>query len=111
MNFIEEAAQEHYGVLVHSIRGQSRACCVMCIYLMNKFNWSLLKALEFINYRRPNLELRASFLQQLANWQQRRNKKGHPRSSEGWDEIPVPFGARSDEAILRNTYINAQLIL
>ena len=62
LNFLDEAQIEHYGILVHSIRGQSRACCVMCIYLMMKFNWSLLKALEFINYRRPNLEIRASFL-------------------------------------------------
>jgi len=62
LNFIEEAAQESYGILVHSIRGQSRACCVVCIYLMMKFNWSLLKTIEFVNSRRPNLEIRASFL-------------------------------------------------
>ena len=62
-NFIDEAAEEYYGILVHSIRGQSRACCVICIYLMQKYNWSLLKALEFVNSRRPNLELRGSFLQ------------------------------------------------
>ena len=113
LNFVEEAASEQYGVLVHSIRGQSRACCVMCIFLMNKFNWSLLKALEFINYRRPNLEIRASFLQQLSNWQQRRIKRGNPRCSETWDEVPEPFGSliKNEEAILRNTYINAQLIL
>ena len=62
LNFIEEASNEQYGILVHSIRGQSRACCVVAIYLMMKFNWSLLKSLEFINSRRPNLEIRASFL-------------------------------------------------
>ena len=85
----------------------------MCIYLMNKFNWSLLKALEFINYRRPNLEIRASFLQQLANWQQRRIKKGNPRCSETWDVIPNAFSSqvKNEEAVLRNTYLNAQLIL
>lgn len=85
----------------------------MCIYLMSKFNWSLLKALEFINYRRPNLEIRASFLQQLANWQQRRLKKGSPSCSETWDAIPNAFSSlvKNEEAVLRNTYINAQLIL
>ena len=62
LNFIEEAVDDQYGILVHSIRGQSRACCVVTIYFMMKFNWSLLKALEFINSRRPNLEIRASFL-------------------------------------------------
>lgn len=67
-NFIDEAASDFYGILVHSIRGQSRACCVICIYLMQKFNWSLMKSLEYINSRRPNLEIRGSFLQQLQQW-------------------------------------------
>ena len=70
---------------MHSIRGQSRACCVVAIYLMMKFNWSLLKSLEFINSRRPNLEIRASFLQQLSTWMQRRIKGGVPRATETWE--------------------------
>jgi protein-tyrosine phosphatase len=62
-DFIDEATAESCGVLVHSVRGQSRAACVLAIYLMMKFRWTLMKALEFINSRRPNLELRGSFLQ------------------------------------------------
>lgn len=61
-DFIEEASAESCGVLVHSVRGQSRACCVLSIYLMMKFSWTLMKALEFVNSRRPNLEIRGSFL-------------------------------------------------
>jgi hypothetical protein len=30
---------------------------------MEKFQWSLLKTLEYINSRRPDLEIRANFLQ------------------------------------------------
>ena len=63
LNFIDEAGDELFGVLVHSIRGQSRSCSVMLIYFMIKYHWSLMKALEFVNSRRPNLEIRASFLQ------------------------------------------------
>jgi hypothetical protein len=29
---------------------------------MEKYQWSLLKTLEFINSRRPDLEIRANFL-------------------------------------------------
>ena len=81
---------------------------------MMKFNWSLLKSLEFINSRRPNLEIRASFLQQLSTWQQRRAKKGTPQASEAWDKIPMSMESsptKKDEIILRNTFINAQLIM
>jgi protein-tyrosine phosphatase len=62
LKFIDEALSEQFGVLIHSIRGQSRASCVLIIYFMMKFNWSLMKALEYVTSRRPNLEIRASFL-------------------------------------------------
>ena len=32
---------------------------------MEKFQWTLLKTLEFVNSRRPDLEIRANFLNQL----------------------------------------------
>ena len=49
-------------ILVHSVRGQSRASCVIACYLMRKYKWSLLKTLEFLNSRRPELEIRATFI-------------------------------------------------
>ena len=49
-------------VLVHSVRGQSRSSSVICSYIMRKYRWSLLKTLEFLNSRRPDLEIRATFI-------------------------------------------------
>lgn len=72
-----------------------------------------MKAMEFINSRRPNLEIRGSFLQQLMQWQFRRRKQGFPVVTELWDPIVVQKGDQisNDEAILRNTFVNAQLIM
>ena len=72
-----------------------------------------MKAMEFINSRRPNLEIRGSFLQQLMQWQFRRRKQGFPAVTELWDPIVVQKGDQitNDEAILRNTFVNAQLIM
>lgn len=61
-NFIEEANQKTESVLVHSVRGQSRASCVIACYLMKKYKWTLLKTLEFLNSRRPDLEIRGTFI-------------------------------------------------
>jgi protein-tyrosine phosphatase len=58
-------------VLVHSVKGQSRASIVVILYLMSSFRWSLLKSLEFVNSRRPDLEIRANFLQQLQSYTKR----------------------------------------
>ena len=85
IDFIEEANDDCDGVLVHSVRGQSRACCVLIIYLMMKFNWKLTKALEYINSRRPNLEIRGSFLQQLSAWE-KRTCKFFPNRTDSWDD-------------------------
>ena len=61
-DFVEEALQATESVLVHSVRGQSRATCALAAYIMRKFRWSLLKTLEFLNSRRPDLEIRATFI-------------------------------------------------
>lgn len=53
---------EYESVLVHSVRGQSRASCVIASFMMRKYRWSLLKTLEFLNSRRPDLEIRATFI-------------------------------------------------
>ena len=47
--FIEEALEATESVLVHSVRGQSRATCALACYIMRKYKWSLLKSLEFLN--------------------------------------------------------------
>jgi len=60
--FIEEAAQRSESVLVHSVRGQSRSSCTIAVYLMRKYHWTLLKTLEFLNSRRPDLEIRVTFI-------------------------------------------------
>jgi len=69
--FIEEALDATESVLVHSVRGQSRATCCLAAYIMRKYRWSLLKTLEFLNSRRPDLEIRATFIHQLSAYEAR----------------------------------------
>jgi len=60
--FMEEAVDNHESVLVQSVRAQNRACFVIAAFIMRRYRWSLLKTLEFLNSRRPDLEMRPSFL-------------------------------------------------
>lgn len=64
-DFIEDAMKKTVSVVVYSVRGQSRAASVLAVFLMRKYRWSLLKTLEFLNSRRPELEIRGTFIQQL----------------------------------------------
>ena len=63
--FIEEALENSESVLVHSVRGQSRSCCVLAAYMMRKYSWGLRKTMEFLRTRRPDVNLKPAFLQQL----------------------------------------------
>jgi len=64
-DFIEAGAKKSESILVHSVRGHSRAASVLACYIMRKYRWSMIKTLEFLNSRRPQLEIKASFIQQL----------------------------------------------
>ena len=50
-DFIERAVKKTESVLIHSVRGMSRASSVLASYFMKKYRWSLLKTLEFLNSR------------------------------------------------------------
>ncbi len=43
---------------------------------MRKYRWSMIKTLEFLNSRRPELEIKASFIQQLQDYEHRLNQHG-----------------------------------
>jgi protein-tyrosine phosphatase len=75
-DFIEVAARRSESILVHSIKGQSRAASVLACYLMRKYRWSMIKTLEFLNSRRPELEIKASFIQQLQEYEHRLQQHG-----------------------------------
>ena len=76
-DFIDHAMNGFESVLVHSVKGQSRSSCVIATYLMKKFNWSLLKTLEFLNSRRPDLEIRATFIKQMSEYESRLKRKSN----------------------------------
>lgn len=116
LNFIDEALENGESCLVHSIRGQSRASVALSAYFMQKYRWSLYKTLEFLNSRRPDLEIRAAFVSQLADFEQKLISQGRGPQTAHWNEVAdnqiVLDKNRfypDEELILRNTFLNAQL--
>lgn len=108
--FIEETLDKSESVLVHSARGQSRASTVIAIYMMKKYRWTLLKTLEFLNSRRPDLEIRASFIQQLNMFETYLTKWGFGPKTQDWNEISEStFYFENEELLLRNTFLNARM--
>jgi hypothetical protein len=56
---------------------------------MKKYNWTLYKTLEYLNSRRPDLEIRASFFYQL-NALETKLSKLTSRRTASWNELSDP---------------------
>jgi hypothetical protein len=94
--------------LIHSVRGQSRSCCVLSAYMMKKYNWGLRKTMEFLSSRRPDLNLKPAFLQQLSGYERRLMAQSKHPPSLDWNDADFSH-LECEELLLRNTYINSQM--
>ena len=77
--------------------------------MMRKYNWSMIKTLEFLNSRRPDLEIRVTFIRQLGEYEQRLSARDFGPMTVGWNEVcPKNSHLESEELLLRNTFLNAK---
>lgn len=78
-------------------------------YMMRRYRWSLLKTLEFLNSRRPELEIRSSFISQLQGFEQVLVANGLGPKTSTWHELESKeISIDDEELLLRNTYCNSQ---
>ena len=76
------------------------------VWNWTRFNWTLYKTLEFLNSRRPNLEIRANFFHQLTDLESRLIKPGTRQASSNWTDTVKIYD--SDEILITNTFLNAK---
>ena len=102
--FIDKGIKKGEGVLVHSVKGQNRACVVVLIYCMKKYGWSLRKSIDYIGSKKHDVDIPIYFLNQLAQFEGRLGITEKPTiRSETWSVDGVKD---DDEMIMRNTYVN-----
>ncbi|CAE8636769.1 unnamed protein product, partial [Polarella glacialis] len=95
-------------VLIHSVRGQSRSCCVLSAYMMRKYGWGLRKTMEFLSFRRPDMNLKPAFMQQLSGLERRLASQSKLPLSIDWADADFSR-LECEELLLRNTYLNSQM--
>ena len=66
VKFIDRVRLRGGSVLIHSAHGTGRAVYAVMAYFMAKFQWSVGKALEFVDSKRPGVCPKPMFLRQLA---------------------------------------------
>jgi hypothetical protein len=76
---------------------------------MKRFRWSMYKALDFMQMRRPDLAIRANFINQLSLLEQKLIRAGNGPKSSSFNETSCESSAPdTDELVLHNTYLNSQ---
>ncbi|KRX00626.1 hypothetical protein PPERSA_00853 [Pseudocohnilembus persalinus] len=108
--FIDDTLNQGDAVLIHSVRGHNRSVCIIAAYLMRKYRWTLYKTLEFLHARRPDLEIRASFFNQLLALENRLSKLGLGAKTYNWKEIAESNlnELENEEILLKNTFLNSK---
>ena len=107
--FIDGALNKGESILIHSVKGQNRSCCILAAYFMKKYRWTLYKTLEYLHSRKPNLEIRSNFFTQLMNLENKLAKLGFGAKTYNWNEIgDDPKNIDSEELLLTNTFMNSK---
>ncbi len=66
--------------------------------------------MEFLNSRRPDLEIRANFIHQLTSYENHLVSQGAGPKTSKWTEVYEKTNEfENEELLLRNTYLNAQM--
>ena len=113
VSFIDDSYKSGEGFLVHSVRGQNRACLVVLIYFIRKFRWSLRKALEFLTSKKSDIDIPSYFSNQISSFETRLAKSGVGPKSNSWHDVGTGIISDIDneEVVIRNTYLNGVVIV
>ena len=71
LQFVEQGLADFQGVLIHSLNGKNRGVVAALIVFMQRYRWGLIKTLEFLNSKKPGLEMTPSLLKKLLQFEQR----------------------------------------
>ncbi|ESQ33235.1 hypothetical protein EUTSA_v10005655mg [Eutrema salsugineum] len=74
IHFLEECENEKSRVLVHCMSGRNRSPAIVIAYLMKRKRWSLAESYQWVQNRRPSIDISTEFQQQLREFEKRLTK-------------------------------------
>lgn len=100
VEFVDAADEEAECCLIHSNEGNNRCIAVALAYLMVRYKWRFLKALQFLESKNIENRLGENFVRQLRGLEEIISEENI--MSIGW----AKEGLDDEELILTNTYLN-----
>ena len=74
---------------------------------MHRYRWGLIKTLEFLNSKKPGLEMTASLLKKLLSYESTLESDNIGFLSRDWDNLFEHGEYYEEELILVNSYKNS----
>lgn len=108
IKFIESVISKGQTILIHSQHGNSRAVCAIIVYLMHRFGWSLKKSVEYIKFKRPEIQPKPYFIKQLKKVAKRLRVLNENLIS--MEERWLGPCESLKESVIRNTFLNGHYI-
>jgi hypothetical protein len=106
-NFVTTALSDYKGVLIHSVNGKNRCCVAALLVLMQRFRWGLIKTLEFLNHKKPGLEMTATLLKKLLLFETTLEKDKVGFLSKDWNTTFKQGLYYEEEKLIHNSYSNS----
>lgn len=69
--FCEKAEDAEEGLLIHSLRGYTRAPALACLFMMSRYRWRARKAIEFLLAKNPHFSFTRSMIRSFLRLQAR----------------------------------------
>uniref|UniRef100_A0A0G4GT09 Tyrosine-protein phosphatase domain-containing protein n=1 Tax=Chromera velia CCMP2878 TaxID=1169474 RepID=A0A0G4GT09_9ALVE len=115
VKYIRRAEKAGKQAIILSRKGESRSMCVAAAALMKMNNWSLQKALQWMESKqgvKEKMRIRLSLMKQLKAYEQRlfASSSNGSKPTKGWEvAAAVPGGSdaqNSEQVVLGNTFVN-----
>jgi hypothetical protein len=74
---------------------------------MQRFRWGLVKSLEFLNAKKPGLEMTASLLKKLLQYESRLERDHIRVLTKDWQTSYTEGQHHNEEVIVTSTYKNS----
>ena len=82
--FVEEAVVNYSSCMVVSVRNRCSSIVVAIVYLMMKLKWDVYRCLEFLNFKKSDIQITKSILMQIINLEKVVQKEMNKQEYKGF---------------------------
>ncbi len=105
-NFVSAALAQYESVMIQCTIDKTRSIVIVISFLMHRYSWSLVKALDYVYSKKQTAELSQENFESLTSYEGEL-LRAERLLSTGWKASDSKCAFPEEEQILANTYFNS----